>query len=109
MSKNDEKINKILNFSKKIRKNILDVAFKGGAERSHIGGALSSADIVSCLYKEIMTFNKSNPLDINRDRFILSKGHACLVLYSALYEIGMLSKEEFFHLKKKVLFYLAIQ
>lgn len=101
MSKNDEKINKILNFSKKIRKNILDVAFKGGAERSHIGGALSSADIVSCLYKEIMTFNKSNPLDINRDRFILSKGHACLVLYSALYEIGMLSKEEFFSFEKE--------
>ncbi len=101
MSKNEEKINRILNFSKKIRKNILDVAFKGGAERSHIGGALSSADIVSCLYKEIMTFNKSNPLDINRDRFILSKGHACLVLYSALYEIGMLSKEEFFSFEKE--------
>lgn len=101
MSENEEKINKILNFSKKIRKNILDVAFKGGAERSHIGGALSSADIVSCLYKEIMTLNKSNPLDINRDRFILSKGHACLVLYSALYEIGLLSKEEFFSFEKE--------
>tara|TARA_Y100000389_G_C17381178_1_gene474468 strand:+ start:50 stop:895 length:846 start_codon:yes stop_codon:yes gene_type:complete len=101
MIKNTEQIKNIKIFSNKIRKNILDVAYNGGAERSHIGGALSSADIVSTLYGEVMNLNKSNPLDINRDRFILSKGHACLVLYSALYEVGMLSKEQFFSFEKE--------
>jgi|TARA_B100002003_G_C14146243_1_gene551142 transketolase len=101
MSKNTEEFQKIKIFSNKIRKNILDVAYKGGAERSHIGGALSSADIVSTLYGDVMNLNINNPLDINRDRFILSKGHACLVIYSALYEIGILSKEQFFSFEKE--------
>ena len=101
MNKNEEQIQKIKIFSNKIRKNILDVAYNGGAERSHIGGALSSADIVSTLYGDVMSLNISNPLDTNRDRFILSKGHACLVLYSALYEVGMLSKEQFFSFEKE--------
>ena len=101
MSKNTEEFQKIKIFSNKIRKNILDVAYKGGAERSHIGGALSSADIVSTLYGDVMNLNINNPLDINRDRFILSKGHACLVIYSALYEIGILSKEQFFSYEKE--------
>ena len=101
MSKNNEELQKIKIFSKKIRKNILDVAYKGGAERSHIGGALSSADIVSTLYGDVMNLNINDPLDTNRDRFILSKGHACLVIYSALYEIGILSKEQFFSFEKE--------
>ncbi len=101
MNFNSELIEKIIIFSKKIRKNILDVAYKGGAERAHIGGALSSADIVATLYSEVMKINKNNPVDNDRDRFILSKGHACLVLYSALYEIGMLSKDQFFSFEKE--------
>ncbi|OUX37076.1 MAG: transketolase [Candidatus Pelagibacter sp. TMED273] len=96
-----ETLKKIKEFSNSLKKNILDVAFKGGAERSHIGGALSSTDIVSVLYSHVMKFNKMNPKDPDRDRFILSKGHACLVLYSALYEIGFLSKEQFFSFEKE--------
>ena len=49
MNLNHDLIKEIENFSKRIRKNILDVSFKGGAERAHIGGALSSADIISVL------------------------------------------------------------
>ncbi len=101
MNQDGDQIKKIKIFSKKIRKNILDVSIKGGAERAHIGGALSSADIISVLYGSIMNIDKNNPLSLDRDRFVLSKGHACLVLYSALYEIGLLSKEQFFSFEKE--------
>ena len=61
MNLNHDLIKEIENFSKRIRKNILDVSFKGGAERAHIGGALSSADIISVLYGSIMNIDKKNP------------------------------------------------
>ena len=101
MSNSTEQIQKIKIFSNKIRKNIIDVSYKGVAERTHIGGALSSADIISVLYEGVMSIDKNDPLNQDRDRFILSKGHACLVLYSALYEIGFLSKEQFFSFEKE--------
>ena len=89
-------LDKVKNFSNQLKKNIIDVAYLGGGERSHIGGALSASDIVSVLYSHVMNINRDNPLDQNRDRFILSKGHACLVLYSALYQLNFLTKDQFF-------------
>ena len=50
MNLNHDLIKEIENFSKRIRKNILDVSFQGGAERAHIGGALSSADILGLVW-----------------------------------------------------------
>ncbi len=70
------------------------MALHAGSNSAHIGGALSLVDIVSCLYSSIMKLDTSNPANEDRDRFILSKGHACLVLYSALMEVGIISKEE---------------
>ena len=87
-------INKIKKFSYNIRKTILDTALIAGHNSSHFGGALSSTEIVSTLYSHIMNIDKNNALWEERDRFILSKGHACLVLYSALVEIGYINKEE---------------
>jgi len=80
--------------SKKIRKNIIYAAFKAGSKSAHIGGALSIADIISVLYFDIMNIKKKKNLDENRDRFILSKGHACLALYSALVEKKFIKKSE---------------
>jgi len=76
--------------SKAIRQNSLRMVHK--AKASHIGSALSIADIVAVLYAEVMHYDIKNPLCENRDRFILSKGHACVAIYSALAEIGMISK-----------------
>ena len=87
-------LNNISKFSNSIRKNILDMALSAGANSSHFGGALSIADIVAILFSYKMNINKSNPEWVDRDRFILSKGHACLAYYSALSEIGYISKEE---------------
>ena len=88
------KINNLKNFAKKIRKNIIFTAFKAGSKSAHIGGALSAADIIAVLYGEIMKIKKSKTIDDNRDRFILSKGHACLALYSALVEKKFLKKKD---------------
>lgn len=58
------------------------------AKASHIGSALSIADILAVLYTEIMTHIPENPESAHRDRFILSKGHACVAVYAVLAEVG---------------------
>ncbi len=92
----DQKKNleKIENFSKNLRKNILDMALVAGASSSHFGGALSIVEIVSTLFCSQIKIDKEILKLENRDRFILSKGHACLAYYAALSEIGLLDKEE---------------
>lgn len=67
-------------------KNILKIAVEGGSSAAHLGGALSSVDIITSLFFSIMNYDLNNYNNEKRDRFILSKGHACLVLYSALLE-----------------------
>ena len=87
-------ITKLKNFAKNIRKNIIYTAFKAGSKSAHIGGALSTADIIAVLYSDFIRIKKSNVIDENRDRFILSKGHACLALYSALVGKKLLKKKD---------------
>jgi len=84
----------IKNFSKKIRKHILDMALYAGASSSHFGGALSIVEIISTLFSNQMNLNEKNRHSETRDRFILSKGHACLAYYAALCEIGFIKKDE---------------
>lgn len=78
-----------------IRKNVVNVAVRNGAE--HIAPSLSCVDILTVLYYKIMNISKNNWDD--RDRFVLSKGHGCYGLYSILTDIGILEKEhwENFH------------
>lgn len=87
-------LKKLENFSKNIRKNIIYTAFKAGSKSAHIGGALSAVDLIAVLYSDIMKNKKKKFLDENRDRFILSKGHACLALYSALVEKKIIKKKD---------------
>jgi transketolase len=87
-------INKVIEFKKNLTKNILEMALNAGANSSHFGGALSIADIISTLFAYKMKFEKNNPKSKNRDRFILSKGHACLAYYAALCEIGFIKKDD---------------
>lgn len=89
-----ENIENIKIFAKKIRKNILDMSLEAGSASSHFGGAMSAVELVASLYGSFMNFNKKNYKDPNRDRFILSKGHACLVLYAALAEKKIISRNE---------------
>ena len=82
------------NFAKQLRKNILFAAFSAGAKSAHIGGALSIVEIVATLYGKIMNVNSKNPLDPNRDRFILSKGHACFSYLFSFAEKGYFKRDE---------------
>ena len=68
--------------SKEIRKLSLQMVHSSNA--SHIGSALSMVDILAVLYTDIMKFDSSNPLLEERDKLILSKGHACVSLYAVL-------------------------
>lgn len=71
-----------LNFARNIRLKTLEMVYK--AKASHVGGALSMVDLLAVLYKEILIFNPIEPKWDGRDRFLLSKGHACTSLYAAL-------------------------
>tara|TARA_B110000483_G_scaffold241772_1_gene325665 strand:- start:862 stop:1677 length:816 start_codon:yes stop_codon:yes gene_type:complete len=90
----EEELKKMKTFSKNMRKHILKAAFNGGANSSHFGGALSSVEIVSALYSNVMNLSSVDIKDEKRDRFILSKGHACLVLYAALVELNLINEKE---------------
>ena len=87
-------ISKIIEFKKNLTKNILEMALNAGANSSHFGGALSVADIISTLFSYKMKFDYKDPKSEDRDRFILSKGHACLAYYAALCEIGFIKKDD---------------
>ena len=87
-------IENIKSFTLNVRKNILEMAVAAGAGSAHFGGALSIAEIVSTLFAYQMKVDKKNPNWEERDRFILSKGHACLAYYAALCEVGYISREE---------------
>jgi transketolase len=54
------------------------------AKSSHIGGCLSMAEILAVLYARVLRVDPDNPKDADRDRFVLSKGHAAAILYAAL-------------------------
>jgi len=77
-----------------IRCDIIDMICTAAA--GHPGGSLSAADVVTALYFRIMRIDPENPGWPDRDRFILSKGHACPVWYAALAERGYFDKS---HLK----------
>jgi transketolase len=87
-------LEKINNFAINCRKNILDMALAAGANSSHFGGALSIVEILSTLFSTQIRLGKDNLNSQERDRFILSKGHACLAYYAALCEVGFIKKEE---------------
>jgi transketolase len=77
--------------AREIRKDIIEIAYKAQGP-SHPAPALSCTDIVTALYFKIMKIDPANPGWEERDRFILSKGHACPVLYAALAERGYFDK-----------------
>ena len=89
----DQNICKFSKLAKELRKHIISMNCYAGS--GHPGGSLSSVEIVTYLFSKEINFSPDNKDDINRDRFVLSKGHACLVLYAALAWKGFFSTEEF--------------
>ena len=75
----------------RIRKNLLKLCSR---EAIHIGGDLSIADVMTVLWQYQMRYDPKNPKDENRDRFILSKGHASAVMAFNQAAIGCFSAED---------------
>lgn len=85
-------MNDFRTLAKNIRVQALQMVHQ--ARASHIGSALSICDIVAVLYGQIMHVDPKQPKLNNRDRFILSKGHACVAVYAALAETGFFPRED---------------
>ncbi|MBQ5652494.1 MAG: transketolase [Peptococcaceae bacterium] len=84
--------------AKQIRRDI--VSMVGAAKSGHPGGSLSAAEILTYLYFEEMNVNPAEPKWEDRDRFVLSKGHAAPVLYAALARRGFFPAEDLMSLRK---------
>jgi len=82
----------------KVRKDIVKMVTE--AESGHPGGSLSAADVVTALYFNVMRHKPENPKWEDRDRFILSKGHAAPLLYAVLAESGYFEVKELLTLRK---------
>lgn len=76
----------------KIRRHGIEMTHLSGG--SHIGAVMSVADIIAVLFAETLNFDNKNPKSENRDRFILSKGHAGAAIYAALAESGFFDIDE---------------
>jgi len=74
--------------AKKLRRHIINMIAKAGS--GHPGGSLSSVEILTALYFRVLKHNPSDPHWADRDRFVLSKGHAAPLLYAVLAESGYL-------------------
>ncbi|NLH62594.1 MAG: transketolase [Erysipelotrichaceae bacterium] len=89
--------------AKNIRKNIVYEVYC--AQAGHPGGSLSAADILTILYFEVMDITPENADGIDRDRFVLSKGHASPLLYAVLAESGIIGYDTlstFRHINSKL-------
>lgn len=82
----------------RIRRHIINMLAEAGS--GHPGGSLSLVEIVTALYWEVLRVDPARPDWVDRDRFVLSKGHACPVLYAALAEKGFFPAEELMTLRK---------
>lgn len=78
-------------FRKQIKQHV--VRMTNHAKASHIGSNFSMADIVAVLYDSILNIDPNNPTFPERDKFILSKGHAAAIVYAALAEKGFFPVE----------------
>ncbi|MFI3254131.1 MAG: transketolase [Eubacteriales bacterium] len=85
--------------AKEVRLTLLDMIHKAGS--GHPGGSLSATDFMTALYFHEMKIDPKNPKDENRDRFVLSKGHVCPVLYTCLGLKGYFEKEVLSTLRKE--------
>ncbi len=93
-----KKIKELKIMSLKIRRSIIDSVHS--AKAGHPGGSMSAADLLTYLYFEKMNIDPKAPAKADRDRFVLSKGHAAPVLYAALAHRGFFDVEELLTLRK---------
>lgn len=84
--------------AKQIRADVLDMLY--GCQSGHPGGSLSCVEILLSLYENVLRYDPKNPKWADRDRFVLSKGHACPTLYAVLADKGFFPREELSSLRQ---------
>lgn len=84
--------------AKGMRREVIEMITE--AKSGHPGGSLSSTEIVVTLFLDVMRHDPANPKWKDRDRFILSKGHCCPILYAVMAECGYCPKEDLNTLRK---------
>jgi transketolase len=84
--------------ARKLRRHVITMTATAGS--GHPGGSLSAADIITALYFRVLHHSPKNPQWSDRDRFILSKGHAAPILYAVLAETGYFPVPELATLRK---------
>ncbi|OON94877.1 MAG: transketolase [Candidatus Epulonipiscioides saccharophilum] len=94
-----ELVKKLQEQAKTIRLTLLEMIYK--AQSGHPGGSLSATDFMTALYFNEMKVDPENPKWEDRDRFVLSKGHVCPVLYTCLGLKGYFAKENLFTLRQE--------
>jgi transketolase len=94
----DLSIPELEKMARQLRRHVITMIATAGS--GHPGGSLSAADIVTALYFKVMRHDPKNPQWPDRDRFVLSKGHAAPILYAALAECGYFPVEELSTLRK---------
>ena len=94
----DDIIQKLEKQANKNRQHVVEMIYH--AESGHPGGSLSATDIITALYFHIMRHNPEDMAWADRDRFVLSKGHACPALYACLAENGYFPVKELETLRK---------
>lgn len=95
---NDIGVGEIQNIANRLRLDVIEMTTAAGS--GHPGGSLSAADLLATLYFRIMNIDPQDPYKEDRDRFVLSKGHAAPILYAALAERGYFPVEEIMTLRK---------
>ncbi len=93
-----DKITQLKEKAGELRRTALTMIYK--AQSGHPGGSFSAAEIMTVLYFDQMNVDAKNPKWDERDRFVLSKGHVCPILYSSLILKGFLGNEEVNNLRK---------
>jgi len=91
-------VQELASVAKQLRRHIIEMT--GAAKSGHPGGSLSAVEIVTVLYWDVMKHDPAHPKMADRDRFILSKGHAAPVLYAAMAECGYTPVESLNTLRK---------
>lgn len=95
---NHRSIEELEGIARELRRDAIEAIYQAGS--GHPGGSLSEMDILVALYFDVLRHDPANPSWPDRDRFILSKGHACPGLYAVLASRGYFPREELWNFRK---------
>ena len=98
INKSNLSVTELKEVARNLRRHVVKMIAAAGS--GHPGGSLSAADIITALYFRVLRYDPHNAQWPDRDRFILSKGHAAPILYAALAESGYFPVEELLTLRK---------